>query len=205
MYMRRGKNERFIITLDDEQELVMTPEIVAKYGIVPQREFSDESFLKILEEDNTRQAKDQALRYLSRRQHSRLELFRKMRQKGYRAEIINHALDELEKIDLVNDEEFARLYILNELRMRPQGRILLFHKLSQRGISRELSESLVTKYLPEEKEPEMAHLLVKKYLHTHRTDSGDRLKEKLIRFLYNRGFTWDCIEQVLPYFEQNFR
>ena len=198
MYMRRGRPERFIVTLDDEQEIILTPEIVLKYSIAPRQEYSDETFLEILEEDALRQAKDQALRYLTRRPHSRLELVRKMRDKGFRTAIINLALDELEKVDLVNDENFTRLFILNELRLRPVSRMLLVQKLNQRGVSRELYEPFLDEMFSEEQELEMARKLAKKYIKTHSLVKGQKLREKLIRFLQGKGFNWEQIRQAVP-------
>ena len=198
MKMRRGRPERFIITLDDEQELILTPEIVLKYSIAPQREYTEQAFLEILEEDARRQAKDQALRYLTRRPHSRLELLRKMREKGFRTTVINLALDELEKVDLVNDKDFTHLFILNELRLRPVSRVLLAQKLIQRGIARDLYEPLLDEMFSEQQELEMARELSEKFIKTHSQNKGQKLREKLVRFLQGKGFNWEQIRQVIP-------
>ena len=198
MKMRRGRPERFIITLEDDEELLMTPEIVLKFGLSPGNSFSDEEFLNILQEDSIRQAKDQALRYLTVRPHSRRELWRKMREKGHRSEVINQVLDHLENVELVNDEQFTRLFIQNELRLRPVGKLLLIQKLVQRGIPREMYEPLLKELLPDEEEIEIARSLVKKFLKSHSRDKGDKLKEKLVRYLQGKGFQWEQIKQVLP-------
>jgi regulatory protein len=198
MQMRRGRPERFVITLDDDQQIVLTPEIVLKYSIAPQQEYSDEAFLEILEEDAMRQAKDQALRYLTRRPHSRRELMRKMREKGFRTTIINRALDELEKVDLVNDKEFTRLFILNELRLRPVSRMLLVQKLIQRGISQDLFKPFLDELLSEEQELQMARELAEKFVKTHSREQGQKLQQKLVRFLQGKGFNWEQIRQAVP-------
>ncbi len=203
MHMRRGRPERFIILLDDEQEVVLTPEIVLKYGVAPQREFSDEEFLMLLQEDGVRQAKDQALRYLANRPHSRRELIRKMRQKGYSAATIEQALDELEKIDLINDEQFTRLYILNELRLRPCGRLMLVRRLAEKGISREMYEPLLNQLLSAEAELEMARQLAAKFGKTHARDRGRKLQEKLVRYLQGKGFSWEQIREAMPSIEDD--
>jgi len=184
--------------LDDAQEIILTPEIVLKYGIAPQREYSHETLLEILEEDALRQAKDQALRYLSRRPHSRFELMRKMREKGFRQVIIARALDELEKVNLVNDADFARAFIQNETRLRPVSRLLLAQKLNQRGIHREQYEPLLDELLSDEQEIEMARDLAEKFLKTHPREKDQKLREKLLRFLQAKGFTWEQIRQVVP-------
>ena len=198
MKMRRGRPERFIITLEDDEELLMTPEIVLKFGLSPGNSFSDDEFLNILQEDSIRQAKDQALRYLTVRPHSRRELWRKMREKGHRSEVINQVLDHLENVELVNDEQFTRLFIQNELRIRPAGKLLLVQKLAQRGIPRELYEPLLKELLPEEEEMEITRSLAKKFTRSHSRDKGDKLKEKLVRYLQGKGFQWEQIKQVLP-------
>jgi regulatory protein len=202
--LRRGRNERFIIKLDDDEEFVMTPEVVLKFGLSPEKEFTEEEFTKILEEDSLRQAKDQAIRYLSIRQHSRFELLRKMREKGYRANIIQRALNDLEKIDLVNDEQFTRLYIQNELRLRPVGRILLSKKLAQRGISSEQYTPILQEYLPEEKEQDIAHQLTQKFFSKRTRETGQKLKEKLINHLQSKGFLWEHIERILEAWDAKF-
>jgi len=203
LHMRRGRPERFLVTLDDDQEIILSPEIVLKYGIAPQREYSTKTFLEILEEDALRQAKDQAMRFLSRRPHSRFELIRKMREKGFRTVIIQRALNELEKVDLVNDLDFTRVFILNELRLRPVSRYFLAQKLHQRGIRKELYEPLLDELLSEEQEMEMARVLVDKFLRTHSREKGQKLREKLLRFLQAKGFDWEQIRQVVPSFDNN--
>ncbi len=197
MHMRRGRPERFIVTTEDEQEFVLTPEIVLKHGIAPRKEFTDEEFIQILEEDALRQAKDQALRYLSIRPHSRKELFRKMREKGYRKPIIEQVLADLERLDLVNDEQFARLFIQNELRLRPVGRALLKQKLLSRGIPQPLCEQLLSELFPESLEIEFVHRLANKFLKHREHLPPAKRREKLVRYLQNKGFLWEQIQEVL--------
>ncbi|GAB4369816.1 MAG: hypothetical protein Kow0042_11710 [Calditrichia bacterium] len=200
MYMRKGKPERFVVTIDDDQEIIFTPETILKYVLASDKEFSDREFLQILEEDSVRQAKDQAMRYLAIRPHSRLELVKKMRTKGYRYEVINRALDELEKLDLVNDSEFARLFIQNELKLRPVARVMLQQKLAARGIDREIYLPLLQEMYSEEMELKLVRELTQKFLQSPSRQADRKVKEKLVRHLQNKGFQWDHIQQALEEF-----
>lgn len=197
MHMRRGRPERFVVTTDEEQEFMLTPEIVLKHGIAPRKEFSDEEFLQILEEDARRQAKDQALRYLSIRPHSRQELSRKLREKGYRKDVVEATLADLERLELVNDEQFARLFIQNELRLRPIGRAMLRQKLLTRGIPREMCDNLLDELFPEELEREFIRQLAEKFLKHKSHLTPAKRREKLVRFLQGKGFLWEHIREVL--------
>ncbi len=196
MHLRKGRPERFIVKLADEQEFILTPETVVKFSIAPDVEFSDQEFLNLLHQDSLRQAKDQAMRYLTIRPHSRRELVLKMRSKGYRYEVINQALDNLAEIDLIDDEQFARQFIQNELQLRPAGKALLAQKLATRGIHRETSEDLLNELLPEELEQEIAEQLTEKFLRSNKRWTGKKLREKLLRFLQSKGFNWEHIRQV---------
>jgi regulatory protein len=197
MQLRRGRVERFLVTLSDRQELIMTPEIVLKYSICPNCEYTDEEFAQILSEDAIQQAKDQAMRFLCLRQHSRMELYRKLRDKGFSSHIIEQTIRDLEKVKLLDDTQFAELYIDNEMQLRPVGRRLLRQKLVQRGISSEIFEPLLDKYFSKETELKIARALIQKFSKTHPKDRGQKFTEKLIRFLQSKGIDWDQIEQIL--------
>jgi regulatory protein len=196
MQMRRRRPERFIVTVEGYQEIVFAPEIVLKYGIAPDKEFSEDEILEILFENSKQLAKDQAMRYLTRRAHSRFELVSKMRMKGFPDNIINVALDELENLDLVNDDHFARLFIQNELQLRPVSRMLLKRKLIQRGINREIIDHQIEKLFSEEQELDIIKQHTKKFIKSH-SHLEAKIKEKLVRFLQSKGFSWDLIQQVL--------
>jgi len=195
--MRRGRPERFIVTIDDDQEFIFMPDTVLKYGISLNKQFSDEEFLEIIKEDHLQQAKDQAMRYLSARSHSRQELIQKLRRKGYQLDVIHCALNDLEKIDLLNDEQFARLFIQNEIRLRLISRELLRHKLLSKGISRDFCDSLLEEMYPAELENEIIRTLTEKFIKLHSHYQGKELKKRLVNFLRNKGFQWDLIHQVL--------
>jgi regulatory protein len=197
LQLKFGKVERFVVTLEDGQELVFTPESVAQFGITPSKEFSENEFLEILKLDGIRQAKDQAMRLLALRPHSRSELIRKMRERGYRMEVIEPALDELEKLNLVNDEDFVKAFIQNELRLRPVGRMLLRQKLLERGVVPDVFEPLLKDLYTAEQEIQTARQLSEKFQRTHSEENKRKSKEKLVRFLQGKGFSWEQIREVI--------
>ncbi|AHC13603.1 regulatory protein RecX [Salinispira pacifica] len=78
----------------------------------------------------------QGLTYVSRREHSRQQLSIKLRRKGYSAEQIRRALDELENEDSLSDRRFAEQWTRNRLQRHPEGRINIIAGLQQRGVHR---------------------------------------------------------------------
>ena len=194
---RRRKPERFIVHFDEDEIHTFSPETALKYGFVLEREFSDEEFLEILKEDSIRRAKDQALRYLEIRPHSKKELTLKLLRKSYPKEVIETALYDLKKVDLVNDETFTQQFIQNELNLRPGSKRLLRSKLIQRGIKSEIFEPILDKFYEKQDETEIALQIAKKFLKTQRDTKKDKQKEKLVRHLLNKGFDWEIIDWVV--------
>jgi len=197
MKFRRRRPERFLILWDSGEETVFCPETVLRYGMRIGREFSEDELLSILQEDSLRRAKDQALRYLEIRPHSRKELFRKLRKKGYLSRISEQALDELQAVDLINDESFARLFIQNELKFRPCGKMLLKQKLFEKGIPPEIFEPLLDEAFRKDTEIQIAHRVLEKYLRINRHLPKNKLREKCVRHLQSKGFPWEIIQQIL--------
>ncbi len=195
--LRRGRPERFLVTIEDEQEFLFTPETVLQFAVAPDKEFTAEEFLEMLDKNALQLAKDQALRYLTMRPHSRVELSRKLREKGYTGKIIEAAIRNLEKVGLINDLEFTRLYIQNETALKPVSRNMLRHKLLEKGISRQMVEQELAALFSPELERDILLKLADKFIRTRSRLKGKKLKEKLIRHLQRLGFSWDQIGEVL--------
>ncbi|CAM3021270.1 Regulatory protein RecX [Legionella steigerwaltii] len=135
---------------------------------------------------------DSAVRLLSRREHSALELYDKLKQKGYSAIEVNNALDECRRLDLQNDQRFVETYSRSRIR-QGYGPLKISQELSSKGIDKEL----IQQFLQQEKDNWLAYALDV----WHKKSKGqldltfDEL-QKQQRFLLYRGFGMDTIVQV---------
>jgi regulatory protein len=198
MEFKRRRPERFIVYFDGGEGYTFSPETVLKHALTPGKELTDTELAHIRSEDDKRRAKDQILSYLSRRAHSRMELFRKTIQRGYSSDAVNAALDELERIGLVNDIQFAHQFIQYEIALRPCGKKLLINKLLKCGIDREVLLPIVNQYIKDEQsETATANTIAEKFMHRHQQQPPQKLREKLIRHLYAKGFDWAVIQRIL--------
>ena len=138
-------------------------------------------------------AKSVAVKLLSRREHSALEIRDKLLKRDFEEEEIAQAISELQQGDWLSDERFAEAYI----RMRQQkgfGPIRIAIELNERGVD----ESIVDSYLHAGDENWLQTLTQqysKKYKNKAIEDYND--KAKRIRFLQYRGFSLDMIYRVI--------
>jgi regulatory protein len=134
-----------------------------------------------------------ALKILGLRNHSREELERKLLKKGYKVDYIMPVLEKLTLQGLLDDQVFAREYIRSRSKYKPAGKLKIKHELRIKGVS----ETIITQILQEVDSFELCRLAAEKKIRTLYTVPEADRKNKLERFLHNRGFAWQEIQQTL--------
>lgn len=77
-----------------------------------------------------------AARFLEARARSIGEVRRRLTSAGYRADLIEGAIDRLTELGMLDDETFARAWIESRDRARPRGERALADELRVRGVDR---------------------------------------------------------------------
>lgn len=130
-----------------------------------------------------------AIAALARREHSRLEMRRKLKTRGFDEADIDAAIRQLCENNLLSDERFSESYI-NMRRQRGYGPLRIAQELRERGIDDELVAAFVDTHDPVWREL-MRRQYIKKY---GQTLAGEYIeKVKRARYLQTRGFPLDWI------------
>ncbi|MBK5942089.1 regulatory protein RecX [Halochromatium roseum] len=147
-----------------------------------------------------------ALKLLTTREHSRLELARKLRQRGYPAPEIEAVIDALVADDLLSEERLIAAYVAERL-AKGFGPVRIRYELREKG----LSDEKIQPYLELEEET-LVECLSMAYRKRFGDEAiGDRREQaKRSRFLEYRGFPRDLIARFLillsdPYEEPNIK
>lgn len=135
--------------------------------------------------------KIRALDYLARREHSRLELEKKLTPYAPTLEELSFVLDSLEQCGLLSAGRMVEQVV--HVRRSKFGSRRIVHELQQKGID----EDLIAAALPHLKETELetARTVWRKKFGAMPINAKERAKQ--IRFLMSRGFTPEIIRQVL--------
>ncbi|WP_424192512.1 recombination regulator RecX [Ampullimonas aquatilis] len=137
--------------------------------------------------------KARALRYLSQREHSRLELRRKLARHTEEPDTLDALLDELETRGWLNSQRFAESFIHRRANKLGTSRILA--ELKQHAIGPDLLGQ--AQQALQGSEMARAQAVWQKRFGESASSAQERAKQ--IRFLQNRGFSHDIISQVLKY------
>ena len=135
---------------------------------------------------------ESALRSLSRREHSTLELARKLRAKGFPPEHISQALHELTSQGYLSDIRFTENYARYRLNSG-WGPVMIVQELLEKGLSSTLIEEQMS--VLQEHWLALASQVREKKFGAHWPQSYVEIAKQK-RFLQYRGFTLDHIKQV---------
>jgi regulatory protein len=140
------------------------------------------------EPDTPGELKVRALRYLTRREHSRAELERKLAPHAQSTEILQGVLGELENRKLLSNHRFAesRTRVL----ARKYGAARIRHDLKARGVD----EATIAKMAPADDLERARAILARKY---REPASSREEKAKRARFLQSRGFSLDVVQALV--------
>ena len=127
-----------------------------------------------------------ALKMLMRREHSQLELLKKLQLKGYDDENINSSISLLTEQNYQSDERFSEAFILMRYN-QGKGPLKIASELKGRGIKKFNLTAFDWPKLAKE-------VRIKKFGHDISLDFKDQAKQK--RFLQSRGFGFDEINQA---------
>lgn len=137
-------------------------------------------------------ARNSAMDYLSRREHSRSELEQKLSDKGFDAEEIELALDRLSAENLQNDYRFCEAYLRHRI-SKGFGLIKIKHEMKQKGVSFALLEKAIAESDCDWQE-QLKMVAEKKFGDSPAANLKE--KQKRTRFLLQRGFAMNDIMRL---------
>lgn len=145
------------------------------------------------QDDQDYKARSAALRLLARREHSRLELSLKLKQRKIEADVIERVLDDYEVEGWLSDERFADVYARQRMDLG-YGPLRILAELQQRGVHATpgcLREMTGADWI------ERATLLREKRFGLNDISEDWDEKVRQARFLAGRGFASDQVESAL--------
>ncbi len=134
-----------------------------------------------------------ALKLLGLRNHSRLELERKLLKKGYDAGSIEEVMEKLKSRGVLDDRAFGVELIRSRSRRKPSGKLKIGAELRKKGVE----EAIIGELLKEYDSAALCRQAAEKKMGSlHEATEASR-KKKLEVFLCNRGFEWREIQGAI--------
>lgn len=195
---QRGRRNLYA---DGQFVLGLSDETLLRAGLRTGDELSEERLASLKKMEERQHARRTALRYLSTRPRTARELRDRLREAECADEDIAAVIADLTASGLVNDEEFARMFVRDALAHRPSGRLLLRQKMLLIGLDRTLVDRALEEYIGAGAQEEAALRAARAYVARKpkgRTQEERRkLRSLTAAHLARRGFSWDVITPAL--------
>lgn len=168
--------------------------IIAAWLAVGQ-DLSSEKIEELIKDDAREVAMQRALKFISYRPRSAEEVRRNLSGHEIPVEIIAQVMARLEENGLVNDMEFARLWIENRSEFRPRSKRALHYEMRQHG----LSDAIITQVLNESTHDDnvLAYHAGQKYIRKLKNLDWPEFRAKLSAYLGRRGFDYETSVSIV--------
>ncbi|MEX0934272.1 MAG: RecX family transcriptional regulator [Candidatus Saccharimonadales bacterium] len=181
--------DRYSIYADDKFVCGFSQDDLLKSGIKIGQEVTTEELERYRDQSELGKAYDRALGYLNIRYRSKKEIVDYLKRKDYSVEIVDQVISKLEDLNLIDDLEFANLW-LQWRQSKLSSKLKLKQELIQKGIDSAIINQ-VLEDIDEDQEVEQVRKLAEK--HGYRYDS----QQKLMAYLSRKGYSYSVIQAAL--------
>ncbi|MCD8067714.1 MAG: recombination regulator RecX [Lachnospiraceae bacterium] len=174
-----------------------------QYDLAEESEIAAKQWDELWNQVLIRRSRLRAMNLLQKKNYTKAELERKLRENFYPEELVSQALEYVMKFHYVDDLRYAQDYIRYHSENR--GRQRIRHDLLAKGISSEIFEQAWEEFQETNEEwserEQILSLLEKRHYNPELADEKE--KARTIAFLYRKGYSADVIFAVLSQFSES--
>lgn len=183
---------KVIVTFNDEK-INLTHNTYTEFRLYKNKIITNEEYNKIISFNNSDKLLLEALMICSRKDISKKELIKKLKNKCKKEETINNVISYLEDNNIINDETYL-FNLISMLEYRKYGYNNIKQELIKKGISKELIDNKYIKNL--DKEYEFAKENLAKLLNKKMTMNYLKSKRSHYENLIRLGFDNEVIQEL---------
>lgn len=141
-------------------------------------------------------ALEKARSYCAYQERSQQEVIQKLKSFKLSEDELNYVLLQLIQGDYLNEERYAQAYVSGKVRIKKWGKRKIKHQLKQKGLTDKCIE-IGFKEVDQEEYFETLKNVASYKWETVNEPNAYKKKQKVMSYLYGRGFETDLINEVL--------
>ena len=193
---RRKKNRRNV-SLDGAFAFACNLNVIAKFKLRVGLALTDAQVIEIKQGEVRQEVFDAAMRFLERRMHSRCELRTKLKRQEHDAATIEAVLDDLERLNYVDDAKFAAAKVEQAAKVRHHGRRRAAIELMKAGVTGEAGRKALEQTYDTHDSLAVARELARKKVRSLSKLEPHVARRRLVGMLQRRGFEYDVVRPVI--------
>lgn len=190
---RKGLSQLYI---DGEEAMKLDTFTLEANGVKIGQSLTDEELFGLIKKSEAHRASEKALYLLEYRARSKKELIDKVSEVASK-ETAEQTADRMEELGLIDDREFARVFVRQLFSVKKFGRRRVVQELRIKGISPEIIDEVIEEYEDEPIE-KIKMLLEKKY---RGFADDEKIKRRAVSALQRYGYSFDEIREGMSSFD----
>lgn len=194
--VQQRHKDRVNIFVDDEFACAMEQLSAMKFRLKIGKEIDQTTLLASVFDSECSSAFGKSVDYLARGMKTVSQMNKYLVGKGYSAEVAQVVVDKLVGYRYLCDEQYVASYVASH--SSTKGRCRLVAELQQKGISRQLCDSIE---LDGDATLASATAVASKYMRSKSVDMATLVK--LQRHLISRGYDYDTVGSIISSYKEN--
>lgn len=208
--------KRFNVFLDGQFAFGADEDLVVSFRLIPGKIIEQKDLEKLLFESEVGKLMERMYGLFSVRQRSEREVrdylknlsFKRKAKNGEEISelVVNLLVERLTQRGLINDLEFAKLWVEARRKSKQKGVKALKSELYQKGIARDIVEEVLSEESrimnQELSEEELATQALEKKIKSWKSLPSQEFKKKATGFLLRHGFGYEIIQGVVEKFRE---
>jgi len=189
---------RCSVFLDETYAFGLHVDIVMQRDLKKGLFLSEQQCNELADEDLYFKAMKRCMDFIAYRPRSQSEIDSRLKQLGVSEEIAQRVAGRLVELNLVNDAEYARMFVESRIRSRGFGRFRIKQELIQKGIESSVADATLDKLYTAENEQSQLVKLIAAAKRKYRNETDQKVQtNKITSFLVRKGFDGHAIREQL--------
>ena len=197
---KKASKGRYKIFLENEQELLLYEEVILKFNLLLKKTINEQELKEIDRYNQELEVYYFALNSINNRIKSVFQVRQMLNKKEYPENFIEIAIKKLKDQGYLNDKNFAKSFIHNQMIVTNKGPRKIERELMDKKIDLEIIKKELEEF-SDEKQLERIRKLLLKMIKSNHTRSGFVLKRKIFTDIKNLGYDTSLITEVLNNYE----
>ncbi|MBS5943041.1 MAG: RecX family transcriptional regulator [Finegoldia magna] len=191
------KKDKFVIETDTKESFLLSYNDFERYKIHNEMTIDDELYTHLLNISKFTEAFEISLNFLSYKLRTEKEIITKLKSKKFSTEIIDEVITKLKNLDLLDDYNYAKIFINDKINLTNYSKRRIINDLYQKGIDKRIYEDYLEDVFGYNIELDKATQIVETKINIWKEKhEGYDLKNKIVTFLLQKGFSYDVAKQV---------
>jgi len=198
LVVQSGDQRRVNVFVDGAFAIGVSLATLQRQGLYKGQVLSEADWQRLEQAEQAHKALEAALRLLAVRPRTERELRDRLRRKQFLPEQIDEVVQRLRSLDLIDDTQFARMWVANRAAVKPKGALGLRRELIGKGVDRRVAEEIVDAVVDDAAEARACEEVARQAIGRYRSiEDWPTFQRRLGGLLLRRGFTWETAGPLL--------